>query len=139
MQHETPLKNPLGWAEKAVGSRLKYCLSVGTTIGISLMLLGHYVLALVREPMSFVSAVSYASLVFAGAIVWPLCFIKALRVLVVERRKAEEATRGAAAGGPAPSAGPGGDDVQPVAQAAMPAGDAVPACEPDRIGSASEE
>lgn len=134
MQQETPLKNPLGWAEKAVGSRLKYCLSVGTTICISLMLLAHYVLALVRHPMSFVSAASYASLVFAGAIVWPLCFIKALRILVVERRRVE-----AAAGEPVQSAESGGEGTQPVPPTATPAGGAVVAREPDRVGSASKK
>lgn len=95
MQRHASSTNPIGWAEKAVGTRLKFCLSMATTIVISCMLMAHYIMALVRHPMSFMHAVSYTTLVFAGAVVWPLAFVKALRALVVDRKKAEEEGAGA--------------------------------------------
>jgi len=85
--------NPTSWAEMAVGFGFMYCVSVVVTIAISITLVVHYLLAFVEESTSFMRAVFYICLVFGGATLWPLSFIKAVRALVMAKKKAEEEAR----------------------------------------------
>lgn len=76
----------------AVGVGFMYFVSVVVTIAISVVLVVHYLLA-IGEEFSFMRALSYLCLVFGGAVVWPLSFVKAVRALVVAKKKAEEEAR----------------------------------------------
>ena len=99
MKHKHAFRNPIEWAEKTVGTKARYCLSIIATIFVGCLLVCHYILALFIRPMSFINAVCYASVVVAGAVLWPLCCIKSLRTLVLDRNASSaEAPAGDAPG-----------------------------------------
>jgi len=81
---ENLFKNPIGWAENTIGTKMRYISYILLTIW-----LGFAVIFLILVlPDEYDIAIS--GLVFFGAIVLPLCYLKALRAMVVERKKDKE-------------------------------------------------
>lgn len=78
--------NPKGWAEKAVGSVIRYRLTQSCTVilGVCLALMLFIICREVRLPLfRYLSVLLF--LVIA-VIVLPLCYLRALRSFVVESR-----------------------------------------------------
>ena len=81
--------NPRGWAEKTIGSLLRYRLMQSLSVALGFCLAG--ILFLIWEAEHYPLAVYFAVLVFlfVAVVQLPLCYLRALRSYVVQSQAVE--------------------------------------------------
>lgn len=75
--------NPIGWAENMFGTKPRYITYIFLTVLIGVLAIFP---SIVLPESGYKDVVSFV-LIFVGAIVLPLCYLRALREMIVERKK----------------------------------------------------
>ena len=79
--------NPGGWAKNAVGTPWSYRIIQAATVFSSIALFVMF--TLVSRPLPWIQYLSFGIPIAAFTLVFPLCYLRALRCLYLEKRREE--------------------------------------------------